>query len=292
MTAPKTPGRLDRSTTNSRSDASGRPGTVTILHAPNHAPDVAGAAIRLATRTGAHSIGMSEAYRVTRLLAAVDRYRLTVGRGGRDKRRGAKDTPILTQATLVSLGAGAVQISETAKPARLAPDRWLTFSLFESDAGPIAHLNLHPNAGIAHAVPFQPDVELIANAEGNAKILKQDREAAARYAAPARVLRVREYAESMKSLERYVRLFRLEGFLVVVTGDLNYPAELHEHLPVYAPAKVFERLDLAVWAEHLDYVAYDRRLTLTKRGVIDKRQTMSDHPWLLATFTRRRTPTP
>lgn len=260
MTASQTPGRLDRSATNSRSDASGRPGTVTILHAPNHAPDLGWPAIKLGISLDADSIGMSEAYRRTRLLSRLRGYRLTVGRGARDRRRGAKDVPILTKAGHVSLGAGAVQISEAARPARLAPDRWLTFSLFDSPAGPIAHLNLHPDAGIANAAPGVP--------------------------------RVREYAEAMKSLERYVRLFRLEGFLVVVTGDLNFPAELHDHLPVYAPAKVFERLDLAVWSQHLDYVAYDRRLTLIKRGVIDKRQTMSDHPWLLATFTSRRTPTP
>ena len=230
---------------------------LTILHAPNHAPDVAGATIRLATRTGADSIGMSEAYRVTRLLAHVDGYRVTYGKGARDRRRGAKDVPILTKTTHASLGAGAVQISEAAKPVRLAPDRWLTFSLFASELGPVAHLNLHPNAGVAHA--------------------------------PATSARRREYAESMATLERYVRLFRLEGFLVVVTGDLNYPANLHEDVPAWAPSEVFRRLDLGVWSKHLDYIAFDQRLKLFGSGVMGRHETGSDHPWLLATFTRRQT---
>lgn len=231
-------------------------GQVTILHAPNHAPSTSGATIRTALRTKAHSIGMTEAYRVTRLLAAVEDYRLTVGRGGRDQRRGAKDVPILTARSLVSYGAGAVQISEAAKPARLAPDRWLTFSLFESPAGPIAHLNLHPNAAIVgrdQAVP-----------------------------------RVREYAESMLSLERYARLFRLEGFMPVVTGDLNYPQQLHDELPRYAPREVFQRLDLTVWAQGIDYIAHSPHLKRAGSGVLGSHETGSDHPWLLATFTFRR----
>jgi hypothetical protein len=232
---------------------------VTILHAPNHAPSTtSGAMIRVATRTAADSIGFSEAYRVMRMLGLVDGYRLHVGRGARDRRRGAKDVPILTRFDHVSLGSGAVQISEAVEPSRLAPDRWLTFSLFPSPAGRIAHLNLHPNARVAGWTTSVP--------------------------------RVREYAEAMASLERYVRLFRLEGFLPVVTGDLNHnsqEAPPRTPLPVWAPAEVFRRLDLGYWRQGIDYVAHDQRLQLTSRQVIDRAVTGSDHPWLLATFTRR-----
>lgn len=225
--------------------------TLTILHAPTHvvrSPRV----IRRATRTAADSIGFTEAYNAIGLLAARRRYRLTVGSGGRDERRGAKDTPVLTRKAHVSLGAGAMQVSEEVEPSKFGPDRWLTFSLFEhDDVGSVAHVHMHPNATVRNR----------------------------RASAPI----VREYRESMATLFTFVRFLRNEGYLVVVTGDLNYPNV--KRGPEWTPHHTFARLGLDVWSVGVDYVAHDPRLALVRKQVI-RGGTDSDHPWLLATFRR------
>lgn len=228
-----------------------RPLVVAMLnvHSGNKTPR---RALRLLTAPEPDTIGINEARRIMDLLALRRRYRLIVGEGGRDP-RGFHDTPILTRRSLVSLGSAAFQISEQVKPVRIAPDRWVTVSCFGHPVGPVAHLNLHPNAAV----------------QGRDEALP----------------RVREYAESMASLDRLLTFLDAEGFLCVVTGDVNYRPEPGRKRWDSSPYEVFARHRLTHQNEGVDVVAWPRTLRLGRSVVLDKDRTGSDHPGLVVWLT-------
>lgn len=232
----------------------GRPLVVALLnvYVGNKTPRKA---VRALVRTGADSIGINEGMRVLPFLRLRPRYRVIVGEGGRSV-RGFNDTPILTRKSLTSLGSGAFQVSEEVPASsRVAPDRWITVSCFRHRVGNVAHVNLHPNA----AVQGRDD----------------------------EVPRVREYAESMASLDRLLTFLSAEGFLPVVTGDVNYRPEPMGRRWEHSPYEVFAKHKLAHQNEGLDVVAWTRELRLARKVVLHRDRTGSDHPGIVAYLDRR-----
>lgn len=209
-------------------------------------------ALRRARRTGADIISINEGYTSWSLWRALDRYRATRGEGGSDRRRGANSTYTLTRKAITSLGSGTMQWSEQAQPEKFAPERWAAYTLLDHQVGKVAHINFHANATARKRKPGSP-------------------------------IRC-EYRESMVSLERTIRYFKAEGYAVIVTGDLNWPKRDDDRN--WTPGAIFARNDMKVWARGVDYVAHTNDLTLARATVIPETETGSDHPWLLATFTR------
>lgn len=230
----------------------GRPLSVALLnvYVGNRTPR---RALRVLTGPRPDTIGINEGYRIIPLLRARRGYRVFYGEGGREP-RGYKDTPILTRKTLPSLGTMALRVSERAAPLKLAPDRWVTVSCFEHPVGPVAHVNLHPNAAV------------------------QGRD--------EDVGRVREYAESMATLDRLLGFLSGEGFLPVVTGDVNYRPEPRARRAPHSPYEVFARHRLTFRNKGLDVVAWPRELRLARAEVLTRDRTGSDHPGLLVYLVR------
>lgn len=196
------------------------------------------------------TVGINEGNRIIPLALKRRGYREFHGTGSANDRRGPKDTPILTRKLWPSLGSMALQVSEQAAPVRLAPARWITVSCFRHPVGPVAHINLHPNAAV------------------------MDREET--------VPRVREYRESMESLDRLLGFLSREGFMTVVTGDVNFREQRPARRPSFSPYEVFARHKLHHRNDGLDVIAWPRaELRLVRSTVLARARTGSDHPGLL-----------
>lgn len=208
-------------------------------------------ALRTIRSIQADSWGVNEGMNLMRLLPRLSGYRVTVGELGktRNDKRGTWDTPILTKKRLSPLGSVTLQASETVQPERIAPERWITGSLFQHAVGPVAHLNVHPNAAIrGHGT---------------------------------NVARVREYAEFMATLNRLTRFLQAEDFAVVITGDVNYREDWAN--VEWDPYRLFRLRKMDHADQGLDVVAWDRRkLELVRKRVIPAgSRTGADHPWII-----------
>ncbi|MGD9694000.1 MAG: hypothetical protein AB7V20_14320 [Phycisphaerales bacterium] len=204
-------------------------------------------ALRTIRSIQADSWGVNEGMNLMRLLPRLSGYRVTVGDLGptRNDKRGTWDTPILTKKKLSPLGSVTIQASETVQPERIAPERWITGSLFQHAVGPVAHLNVHPNAAIrGHGT---------------------------------NVARVREYAEFMATLNRLTRWLQAEDFAVVITGVMATP----DYDVTWYRLFRLRKMDHA--DQGLDVVAWDRRkLELVRKRVIPAgSRTGADHPWII-----------
>lgn len=210
-------------------------------------------AARILRGLGADVIGLQEGQGIFGRLP-LRGYRMTYNPHGRDQRRGAKDTTILTRKSLPSIGAGSLQVSEEVQPERFAPDRWFTWdAVAHPTAGPIAVVNIHPNA----------------------TVMSRDADAPI----------VREYAESVDSLDRLLTFLKGEGLPPFVTGDVNWRRKVRAP---HSPYEVFHDHGLRIAVHNVDVVAYPRRqFELVEQERIAKARTGSDHDWLRATFRNR-----
>jgi len=207
---------------------------------------------------GCDSIGFSEANLVTAELEAVDKYRLLYGRGYADGERIAREVPILTKWKYPTLAQQTIQASEPVEPLRIAPGRVITVSGFDHPIGRVAHIALHPNAAVSGLTVDVP--------------------------------RVREYDESMHTLDRTIRYYRAEGFLTIVTGDLNFrrDGESPEWLDPY---EVFAKHGLVVQSHRIDAIAHPAELELAvPLTVISADDMGSDHPALIAELQPKEIP--
>lgn len=225
--------------------------TLTIGHLNAHNES---RALRVMLRERCDSFGFDEANRRLTVLRARRRYRVTQAEGGRDpEMRGS--TPILTLKQYPSLGAITWQASELVeKSERVAPDRWVTLSAFAHPIGNVAHINVHPNAATAN-LPLSNN-------------------------------RVRESSELWATVDRLLTFARAEGMLLVLSGDLNSP--ISDKTPGYSGAHdVIRRHMLTPIVAHIDAIAYDAKLRVTKTHVVERELTGSDHPGIVASFGRR-----
>lgn len=216
-----------------------------------------GRALQVVKDSRCHSFGLNEAGRVVPDLRTWRDWRLVVGRPGpnEETRRGGWDTPIVTRDELLPLGEMSLRISErVAASARVAPDRWLAGSFFESPVGPVAHLNVHLNA----AVKDQPDTRA----------------------------RVVEYSESVESLSRAVAFLRAEGFSVVVSGDVNYAESWRE--TDWSPYVLFGSLGFDWRSVGVDVIAWSPDLVaVSPLRIVPKSETGSNHPGLIQKLGRK-----
>ncbi len=127
------------------------PGELVIVCAPGYAPRFTLDTVRAAEALDADSIGYTEAYKVAATLGATtSRYRSFVGKSDVDTRavtsmRGdAGDNPVS-----VLRGRGAVgqayRIDGPGRPAKYAPERWLTMAAYRWNGRRVVHINLHPS---------------------------------------------------------------------------------------------------------------------------------------------------
>lgn len=232
--------------------------SLTILHAACHGPSLVPARIRQACqRYDADSIEWTEAYKRNPYLRTRLRFRMIVGKSKTDKRRGAKDNPILVRRTHKLVASGAVRACGPSHPVKIAPERWITWAIYDHPLGRVAHYAAHPNAAVASA--WDSD-------------------------------RAAKYRQQMQALAQLVEDNRTRYHVDhdVISGDLNY----HEGDPVrdWTPKDLFKRLGMTYWCEHLDWIAWTEGLRLDRKRIIGTHENGQDHPWLLATLNRKGKP--
>jgi len=171
---------------------------------------------------------------------------------------GQEVAALLRKSGVTYLGDGAYLISDRVDPSNkgIAPDRYLVWVRYEYRGKKYCLINLHPNAAVQN--------------KETGKFL------------PKKIARVREYIKSMKELEEEIVAQKADGFIPIVTGDLNFRNIKLAAAVRYSPTAIFKRNGMDFQAVGLDYVAWDSR-RLTKKGlkVIQSSQTGSDHPWVV-----------
>lgn len=122
-----------------------------ILHAPGYAPEFDVEAIRIAEKTGADSIGWSEAYREADELAERPEYRTVMGSSRTDTRlvkspRGdAGDNPISVRKGRRIRRTRARRLTPPGEPQKYAPERWGYSVTYQWDGETFTHIHLHPS---------------------------------------------------------------------------------------------------------------------------------------------------
>lgn len=195
--------------------------------------------------------GTDEVMRVMR-----DEYHLFAGS---EAGKSGSEVPILLRKRGVTyLGDGAYLVSNRVRPNNkgIAPDRYLTWVRYEFGGKKYVIINIHPNAAVQN--------------KKTGKFLSK------------KIKRVREYIKSMKELEEEIKAQKADGFIPIVTGDLNFRDIKSAAFVRWSPTAVFKRNGMEFQAVGLDYVAWDsRRLTKKRLKVIQSSQTGSDHPWIV-----------
>lgn len=233
--------------------------TFKVLHAPLHgvtatADDLAEAL----KRKGVVSVAFSEAYpdRVSAYLRKRPFWRTTTGGPRKDARGRAveRDVTILVRRYRKHLSGGVRKASNASEPFKIAPERFLAWTVDNVQGKPLATIALHPHASVKDA-----------------------------WGSP----RAAEYRKAMRALVRLVRELRaLYGadLDIVVLGDLNYPDIADGR--TWAPRQVFKRLGLSFVNEGVDWVAYSKGLALVSKQIISRKANGQDHPWVEAELRR------
>lgn len=227
--------------------------TLRVLHAPLHAPSANANSQKVIDRIKAlncTSVGLTEAYGIVDKLDKLNGYRLVLEEGGKDRRRGQKDNPILVRSSLDSKGSGQLYGCDASEPLRIAPERWLTYSVVQVPGeGVVCHVCLHPHAGV------QGDRGRIG--------LKGDRG--------------KQFAEQMRNLSVFLDLAVASKWKTVLTGDLNFRDIGDSKL---SPYKIMRDHGMQVHSQGLDAIGWTKSLKLEVDEVPGP-QGATDHPWLL-----------
>lgn len=213
--------------------------------------------VELMMQLGVTFAGINEGRGVVpelRELAPLRDYRLHVAEG-HGSQRSAWDTPVLIRDKHDALGAGFQQVSERWKPAeRVAPDRVATWAGIDHPVGSTAYVNLHLNAGPAALRGNDPGHPI-----------------------------VREYLESVVSVDRLLTYLRREYDHVLVGGDVNMPAELERP---WSPYPMLRDNGMVVRGRGIDVLAHSRTLVPTAHQlrVLPKAKGRTDHDGLLGSW--------
>lgn len=228
--------------------------SLTVLHAPLHAPSAArnpGAVKREIRKHNATMVGLTEAYGILPDLGKMRGYRLIVENGGRDQRRGQKDNPILVHSGMRSLGSGQIFACNASTPVRIAPERWFTYAAFEvPDVGAVCHIVLHPHPAVQD------------QASGK---LRTDTD------------RGREFGRQMDAFTALLQFAKAMEWLIVVTGDVNF----HDRgSDPRSPYSILRAQGLKVKSHGLDCIASSPELGLDVTEA-NAPSSITDHPWLV-----------
>lgn len=231
--------------------------TFKILHAPLHGNTATNAEMQAALRRpGVVSVVFTEAYRHAPFLKSRARWRTTTG-GTRRNARGtmvARDIAILVKRWRKPLASGIRLGSIESRPAKIAPARFVTFTVDMLHGKPLATIGLHPNAAVRN--DWQSD-------------------------------RAKKYRDNMREFHALVLELREEygdDLDIVVTGDLQYTSA--DEVRDWSPRDVFDRLDLRWVATGLDWVGFSEGLRLVDWDIIPASANGQDHAWIEAEFDR------
>lgn len=209
---------------------------------------------------GVDSFGCNEADRLVPQLVKVPGTRLlTVPDGFRDRRAG--DTPIVVRASRENLGELVRKASDALpKFERVAPARTLTAAFYAHPVADsmgytgVAHFNIHPDAGPAALNGEDPDHPI-----------------------------VREYLDALTTTRLWMQAARRDGFLLVLTGDLQVGAR---HTKPWGPRAVLAKpMRLQTRVTHIDWLMFDHDLRLAAPPA---RHALFDHTGFTATLTAAR----
>lgn len=211
--------------------------------------------VHFARQADADSFSCNEAQHLARKLGKIRTHRaLTIGQGFTDRRAGS--TIMLTRRDRENLGDHTHKVSERIPTAlRVAPDRVMLAVTYK-----------HPVASaLGFAGVYHGGLHLVA---GPRKL--NDPKA-------HRSAIVREYEEGVISAEHCLEWARTEGFLRILTGDLQ--VRERNTLP-WSPTLMAGRQDMAVHTEGIDWLIHDPELHLKR---VDTRD-LFDHTGFVATL--------
>lgn len=231
-----------------------------VLHAPLRGVSATPKQLKAATgRPGVVSVGFSEAYRHGGSLKRLVGWRTTTGAttpkdaNGRSVKR---DVAILVRRWRKHLSSGVRKAAAESTPLRIAPERWLVFTVDMLNGKPLAHISIHPHAVVRDADDWASD-------------------------------RGKKYRDAMNELRTVVLELREEygdDLDIVVTGDLQYRQT--DPARVRSPKHIFRDLDLSWIAVGIDWMAYSEGLKLVDTVVVPTEVNGQDHPWIEGTFER------
>lgn len=213
-------------------------------------------AVQVAMDTQSDSWGWSEGNKTPHHLRKMKDYRGLTAFGFEDM-KDANDCTMMVHRERDVVHFSMTQVCEDAEPAKLAHDR--TFSMIayrvpefggkSNDKAVMCHVAMHANwvQGFDN-----PDRSI-----------------------------VQEYVESMHGLDAMLAFARVMGWFIVVTGDGNLSIKEGDTKTYFTMYDVFDKHRLKVWAEHIDVMAYDKRLELVNKEKIGQQRTHSDHKWWL-----------
>lgn len=232
-----------------------------VLHAPLHGATATKKELRAALkRPGLVSVAFSEAYQHASFFKRLGGWRTTTGAkvpkdaNGRSVRR---DVAILVKRWRKPLESGVRKASEASTPLRIAPERWLAFTVDNLHGKPLAHISLHPHAVVREADDWASD----------------------------RGIKYRGAMNELRLVVEYLRGKYGADLDIVVTGDLQYrqtdPARKN------SPKDVFRDLGLSWVATGIDWVAVSESLVIVNTVIVPTQVNGQDHPWIEVTLARR-----
>jgi len=229
-----------------------KPKTFKVLHAPLHGSSATKSELLRAVRRAAVvRVAFSEAYKHGPTLSRLLSWRAVIGPPTPKDSRGrlvTRDVILMIKRGSKHVDSGVIFGSAASSPLKIAPTRFITWSIDGVNGKPLAVIGLHPHAGVW--TNWNSD-------------------------------RAVKYRRNMRRLEALVRLLRIRygaDLDIVVMGDLNYPnVRDGRHR---APRQVFTRLGMSWVSNGVDWVAFSKTLRLVDSQIIPKGTNGQDHPWL------------
>ena len=235
------------------------PQTFKILHAPLHGVSATRNELKRALRRGAVTVGFSEGSHTHGWLRTLPGWRLTAGNPKNLDARGRQvetDVLLLTRRSATQhITSDTVKVADAAAPLKIAPPRYLSYTVDIVDGKPLAVVGMHAHAVVRNSWKTE---------------------------------RAEEFRKSMHELELVIRGLREEfgnDLDIVFIGDLNYPNVTDGRY--WVPARVFNRLRMKTFVRGVDYLAWSEGLERVDVEVIPREVNGQDHPWIEGTFRRK-----
>lgn len=231
--------------------------TFKVLHAPLHGASATRAEMGAAlSRPGVVSVAFSEAWRQSGWLSRRGAWRATTGDSKQKDERGRmtmREMVLLTRRWRQPIAHGVVKICEASTPLKIAPDRYMVWSVDKVHGKPLAVIGLHPHAAVMNA--WESD-------------------------------RAAEYRRGMRRLRRLVRMLRRaygDDLDIVIMGDLQY-RDIDDGRAL-APRALLRDMGFSYVSKGIDWVAWSAGLQKVGATVI--RDNGQDHPWVEVELARR-----
>lgn len=229
-----------------------------LLHAPLHGVDATRAEMQRAlSRPGVIGVAFSEAYRHGGYLGKRPLWRAVMGSGRKKDARGRlveRDVILAVRRYRRNLARGIVFASPASTPLKIAPERYITWTIDNFQGRPLAMIGIHPNAAVRRN--WRSD-------------------------------RAKAYRKSMQELHLLVGRLRAQyghDLDIAILGDMNYPEVTDGR--EWTPRWTFNDLGLDWIDEGIDWVAYSSGLKVVSKRKIPTRVNGQDHPWLEVEFRR------